>query len=113
MGLGFSPHARLHAAESVFTSTAMGALATWLLWRGTPRDRPLRMAVAALVATVHWGTYNLAALVPTTDLIDEHHPVPRVLGVPANLLLQNGVAGLILTGYLLDRRQQRATSRGA
>lgn len=103
---GFSPHARLHATESIFTSTAMGALAGWLLWRGTPATRPLRMGVAAVIPTVHWGTYNLAVLVPTTSIDEDDGPVPRVLGVPANLLIQNVFAVLTAAGYLLDRHDQ-------
>lgn len=106
----FSPHARLHATESVFTSTIMGALAGWLLWRGTPATRPLRMAVAALIPTAHWGTYNLAVLVPTTSIDGDDEPVPRVLGFPANLLIQNTFAVLTAVGYLLDRHDQQANS---
>jgi hypothetical protein len=108
-GPGYSPHARLHATEAIFTATSMGSLALWLIWRGTAADRRTRMAVAALIPIMHWGTYNLAALVPTTSVDpDKKTRAPRLLGVlPVNLAAQNLLAFVTGIGYLVQTRLPR------
>lgn len=107
-GPGYSPHARLHATEAVFTSTGMGSLALWLIWRGTAADQRTRMAVAALIPIMHWGTYNLAALVPTTSVDTDQARVPRLLGfLPVNLAAQNFLAFVTGIGYLVQARFPR------
>jgi hypothetical protein len=82
--------------------------ALWLLWRRTPEPG----AVAAIPIS-YWGSFFAATLVPGTGVEDPSHPVPRVAGIPANMVAATvGVltAGL---GWYLDRRQrqtQRARS---
>lgn len=107
-GPGFSAHARLHATESVFTSTGMGLLALWLIWGGSPEDKKVRRIVATLIPVVHWGTYNFAALVPTTSVDDDGMKVPRVFGVlPINLMIQNIIAVITAIGYVIDVMSDR------
>lgn len=104
-GPGFSAHARLHATESVFTSTGMGLIALWLIWKRPQGDWATRRNVATLVPVIHWGTYNLAALVPTTSVDDDDVKVPRVFGfLPINLMIQNLIAIVTVIGYWLDAR---------
>ena len=104
-GPGFSSHARLHATESVFTSTGMGFVALWLIWKRPQGDWATRRTVATLIPVIHWGTYNLAALVPTTSVDDDDVKVPRVFGfIPVNLMVQNLIAIVAVIGYLLDVR---------
>ncbi len=102
-GPGFSAHARLHATESVFTSTGMGLIALWLIWKRPQQDWATRRNVAALIPIIHWGTYNLAALVPTTSVDDGERKVPRLFGIfPVNLVAQNLIALVTAVGYWLD-----------
>ena len=104
-GPGFSAHARLHATESVFTSTGMGLIALWLIWKRPQADRATNRSVAALIPILHWGTYNLAALVPTTSVDDDEVKVPRLFGyIPINLFIQNLIALITAVGYWLDVR---------
>ncbi len=106
-GPGFSAHARLHATESVFTSTAMGLVALWLIWKRPQTDRATTRAVAALIPIIHWGTYNFAALVPTTAVDDDGMRVPRIFGfLPVNLMVQNLIALMSVVGYVLDARNR-------
>lgn len=103
-GPGFSAHARLHAAESVFTSTGMGLVALWLIWKRPQGNEATNKAVATLIPVIHWGTYNLAALVPTTSVDDDNARVPRIFGVlPVNLMIQNLIAMVTIVGYFIDR----------
>ncbi len=104
-GPGFSAHARLHATELVFTSTGMGLIALWLIWKRPQSDWATRRNVATLIPVIHWGTYNLAALVPTTSVDDDGVKVPRVFGfLPINLMIQNLIAIVTVIGYWLDTR---------
>ncbi len=106
-GPGFSAHARLHATESVFTSTGMGLVALWLIWKRPQSDWATSKKVATLIPVIHWGTYNLAALVPTTSVDDDEVKVPRVFGfLPINLMVQNLIAIVTLIGYWLDARSR-------
>lgn len=106
-GPGFSAHARYHAAESIFTSTGMGLIALWLIWKRPQQDWAMRRNVAALIPIIHWGTYNLAAFVPTTSVDGDERKLPRLFGViPLALVAQNMVAVVTAIGYWVDRCQR-------
>jgi hypothetical protein len=106
----WSPHARFHGAVSLGMTSLLSALALWLLWRRSI-DREAATTMAAMIPIAYWGSFFPAILVPGTALEDPGHRLPRMAGVPTNLV---GAAATVLTaaaGWYLDRRgRARATS---
>jgi len=98
----WSPHARFHGVTYLGMAVSLAMTALWLLW-GWPARRETT-AAAAMIPIAYWGPFFVAPLVPGTALEDPGHPVPRVAGVPANLL---GAAATTLSaavGWYLDGR---------
>lgn len=81
-------------------------LALWLLWRPGQRagDRDLAVKTAALLPTISWVPFFVALAVPGTAVEDEPGHLPRVAGVPANLLPATLVPAISALGYALHRR---------
>lgn len=105
-GPGWGPHARLHGTAGVLTSTGEGALVTALALR--PGQS---LGVAAALPALHWFTFNLAALVPTTSVDEVDHPVPRLAGrFPVNLVAQNVLGLAAVAGWCLHRWGTRAAA---
>ena len=102
----WAPHARFHAAAGWGTITGSQLLALWLTWRPGqgPAEHDLAMKTAALLPAIAWVPFFPALATPGTGVEDEPGHLPRVLGIPANLVpatLVPAVAGL---GDLLHRR---------
>ena len=100
------PHARFHAAAGWTTIAGSQLLALWLVWRPGERhaERDLAVRIAALLPAIAWLPFFPALVTPGTAVEDEPGHLPRVAGVPANLVpaaLVPAIAGL---GYLLHRR---------
>jgi hypothetical protein len=104
----WSPHARFHGVTSLGMALTLSPVALWLLWRPSA-DAEAAVTVAALIPIAYWGPFFVAPLVPGTALEDPGHPVPRLGGLPANLL---GAGAAVLTSglgwYLVRRQRSRA-----
>jgi hypothetical protein len=85
-------------------------MALWLLWRRSA-DRDAATTMAAMIPIAYWGPFFPATLVPGTALEDPGHRLPRIAGIPTNVL---GAGATVLTaalGWFLARRgPARATA---
>ena len=105
----WSPHARFHGAVSLGMTSLLSSMALWLLWRRSA-DRDAATTMAAMIPIAYWGSFFPATLVPGTALEDPGHRLPRIAGVPANLL---GAGATVVTaglGWYLDRRGRARTT---
>jgi hypothetical protein len=83
----------------------------WLLRRpGTHGERELALKIAALCPILSYAPFFIAEALPGSEAEDEPGEVPRVAGVPVNLLVAGVMSGLSALGYLLTRAGDR-TSR--
>jgi hypothetical protein len=103
-------HARFHGVTALATAVTLSSLNVWSLWSG-PSDEAAARLYAAAVPVAYWAPFFLAPLVPGTAVDDPPHPVPRLAGIPANLLGAAATTATAATGWLIDRRASRA--RGA
>jgi hypothetical protein len=100
------PHARFHAAAGWGTVAGSQLLALWLLWRPGPRaDDDLAVATAALLPVVCWAPFFAAAATAGAAVEDEPGHLPRVAGVPLNLVPATLVPAICALGYALHRRR--------
>lgn len=100
------PHARFHGAAGWGTVTGSQLLALWLIWhpgRGST-ERDLAIKTAALLPTIAWIPFFPALATPGTSVEDQPGQLPRVAGVPANLVPATLVPAVAALGYLLHRR---------
>jgi len=99
---GWSPHARFHGVVALVMNAILAPLAVWLLWRRDPEP-----GVVAAFPAAYWGAFFAAALVPGTGVEDPGHPVPRLAGIPANMIA--AAVGVLTAGlgWYLDRRTGR------
>lgn len=100
------PHARFHGAAGWGTVTGSQLLALWLLWRpaSSATDEDLAARTAALLPAVAWLPFFPALLTRGTAVEDERGHLPRVAGIPLNLIPAALVPTLSAFGYLLHRR---------
>jgi hypothetical protein len=100
------PHARFHGVAGWGTVASSQLLALWLLWRRGQQktDRDLGVAVAALLPVIAWAPFFPALATPGTAVEDEPGHLPRVLGVPLNLVPATLVPTAAAVGYALHRR---------
>jgi tryptophan-rich sensory protein len=100
------PHARFHGAAGWGTVTASQLLVLWLVWRPA-QDRAaedLAVKIAALLPVIAWMPFFAALATPGTAVEDEPGQLPRIFGVPANLVPATLVPAVAGIGYLLHRR---------
>ena len=78
----------------------------WLIWRhGEERaERDLAIKTAALLPLIAWTPFFPALAAPGTGVEDEPGHLPRIAGVPANLVPAALVPAIAWLGYLLHRR---------
>jgi hypothetical protein len=101
------PHARFHAASAVVTDVGWSAVSLWLLRRpGSGDAQELALKVAALSPILSYAPFFLAEALPGSEAEDEPGAVPRVAGVPVNLLVAGVLSGLSALGYLLTRTDE-------
>jgi hypothetical protein len=95
-------HARFHGVTALAMTTALASLNIWSLWHGAagPADR----LFAAAVPVAYWAPFFAAPLVPGTAIEDPPHPVPRLAGMPTNLLGAAATTATAVAGWFLDRR---------
>ena len=92
----WSPHARFHGIVSLGMNATLAPVALWMVWRRRPEPGP-----AALISIAYWGWFFGAALVSGTDVEDPGHPVPRVAGIPANMVAATAGVSLAVLGRCL------------
>ncbi len=99
------PHARFHGAAGWGSIVGSQLLALWLLWRPgqLSAERDLGVKTAALVPTIAWAPFWLALATPGTAVEDEPGHLPRVAGVPANLVPATLIPAICALGYTLHR----------
>jgi hypothetical protein len=100
------PHARFHSAAGWGTVAGSQLLALWLLWRPGQRagERDLAVKTAALLPTISWAPFFLALSTPGTAVEDQPGHLPRVAGVPLNLVPATLIPAISALGYALHRR---------
>ena len=98
----WSPHARFHGIVALVMNAILAPLALWLLWR-----RDTEPGAVAAFPAAYWGSFFAAALVPGTGVEDPGHPVPRLGGLPANMVA--AAVGVLTAGvgWYLDRGARR------
>jgi hypothetical protein len=100
------PHARFHGAAGWGTVAGAQLVALWLLWRpaSSTAEQDLAARTAALLPAVAWAPFFAALATPGTAVEDEPGHLPRVAGVPLNLVPATLVPAVAALGYLLHRR---------
>jgi hypothetical protein len=102
-------HARFHGVVALGTALTMSAFALWRLWAPSA-DRHARRDLAAAAPLAYWGSFFAATLVRGTGVDDPPHPVPRVAGLPVNMLFAGVISVLTVGGWALDRTFDRGDS---
>jgi Family of unknown function (DUF6640) len=100
------PHARFHSAAGWGTVATSQLLALWLLWRpgGQGDHSDVAVKVAALLPALAWMPFFPALLTPGTAVEDEPGHLPRVWGIPLNLVPATLIPLSSAVGYALYRR---------
>jgi hypothetical protein len=96
-------HARFHGVVSLAMATTLSGFAIWRLWSPASDTRSGR-ALAAAVPLAYWAPFFAATRFPGADVEDPPHAVPRVAGVPTNLLGAAATSATAAAGWLLDRQ---------
>jgi hypothetical protein len=96
------PHARFHMATSLGMATILSPVALWLLWR-RPHD-PAAVTVAALIPIAYWAPFFPAAGLRGAGLEDPGVRLPRLAGLPTNVLGAGATTLSAGLGWYLDRR---------
>jgi uncharacterized protein DUF6640 len=100
------PHARFHNAAGWGTVAGSQLLTLWLLWRPgqQPGERDLAVKTAALLPVISWAPFFFALSTPGAAVEDEPGHLPRITGIPANLVPAALIPALSALGYALHRR---------
>ena len=100
------PHARFHGAAGWGTVAGSQLLALWLLWRPGQQagERELAVKTAALLPVIAWAPFFLALSTRGTAVEDQPGHLPRLAGVPANLVPATLIPVISALGYALHRR---------
>lgn len=99
------PHARFHNATGWGTITGTQLLALWLLWRPRQqaRDHDAAVTTAALLTAIAWAPFFPALALSGAGVEDEPGHLPRIAGVPLNLVPAALIPAGSALGYLLHR----------
>ena len=98
----WTAHARFHAASGVAINFALGLLGLGLLARGG-FDNQETLLLCALIPVIAWGSFFVAILVPGSKAEDHPGQIPRLLGMPINMVLAASFCLMSIAGYLLAR----------
>jgi hypothetical protein len=100
------PHARFHSAAGWGTVAGMQLFALWLLWRPQQQasNGDAAVTTAAVLPVLAWLPFFLAFALPGSAVEDEPGHLPRIAGVPANLIPAALVPALSTLGYALHRQ---------
>jgi len=99
-------HARFHGVTALAMTTVLSSANIWFIWSRENGQTTARFFAAA-VPVAYWAPFFVAPLVPGTAVDDPAHPVPGVVGVPANLLGAAATTATAVVGWLIDRRSAR------
>jgi hypothetical protein len=103
------PHARFHGIVGITAVTCWSITAIWLLWRpGSPRERDLGARIAALTSAFSWAPFFLAVALPGAGFEDTPGAVPRLVGIPGNMLSAALLTLVAAAGYALYRYEDYA-----
>jgi hypothetical protein len=93
-------HARFHGVTALAMAAALSSVNIW----SRASDRPTAGFFAAAIPVANWAPFFLAPVVPGTEVDDPPHPVPRLGGVPTNLLGAAAATATAAAGWFIDRR---------
>lgn len=99
-------HARFHTMWAIFSASAVGLLALWLLWRG-PRAGHFGVHVSGAISSCVLGAFMLAAATMPLyggALSDPDGVPPLANGMDLNLLTFGAAFLMILAGWRLVAR---------
>jgi uncharacterized protein DUF6640 len=96
-------HAGFHGVVALAMATSLSGFAIWRLWSPSGDPRGGR-ALAAAVPLGYWAPFFAATRFPGAAVEDPPHMVPRVAGVPTNLLGAAPTTVTAAAGWLLDRQ---------
>jgi hypothetical protein len=102
-------HARFHGVTALAMTVTLSTVNLWSLWSGA-RDPSSTRFFAAAVPVAYWAPFLLAPLIPGTAIEDEPHPVPRMAGVPTNVLGAAATTATAIAGWYVDRRSAATAS---
>jgi hypothetical protein len=103
-------HARFHGVTALGMAATLSSVNIWFIWSGSgdwsgPGDRSGDRATvrffAAAVPVAYWAPFFLAPLVHGTAVDDPPHPVPRLAGVPTNLLGAAATTATATAGWVI------------
>ncbi len=105
------PHARFHGIVGITMVACWSITANWLLWRpGSRRERDLGAKIAALSSAFSWAPFFLAITLPGASFEDTPGAVPRLAGVPGNMLSAAVLTLVAAAGYALHRYEDAASA---
>jgi hypothetical protein len=96
-------HARFHGVTALAMATTLSSAAIASVWSASG-ERSTARFFAAAVPIAYWAPFFVALLVPGTGIDDEPHPVPRLAGMPTNLLGAAATTATAAAGWYIDRR---------
>ena len=103
-------HARFHTMWAIFSASAVGLLALWMLWRG-PQAGRIGVHVSGAISSCVLGAFMLAAATMPLyggALSDPDGVPPLANGMDLNLLTFGAALLLILVGWRLIARRAPA-----
>ena len=95
-------HARFHGVTALAMAASLSSASVWSLW-SAKTNRSTTRFFAAAVPIAYWAPFFFAPLVPGTGIDDPPHPVPRLAGIPTNLLGAAATTATAAAGWLIDR----------
>lgn len=95
-------HARFHGVTALAMVSTLSSVSVWSIWSDRS-DASTARFFAAAVPVAYWAPFFLAPLVPGTAVDDPPHPVPRLAGVPTNLLGAAATSATAVAGWLVAR----------
>jgi tryptophan-rich sensory protein len=100
------PHARFHGAAGWGTVVSAQLVSLWLVWRPNREttERDLAFKIAALLPTIAWAPFFFALAMPGTAVEDDPGHLPRIAGIPVNLVPATLIPAVSGVGYALHRR---------
>jgi hypothetical protein len=83
-------------------ASTLSIVGLWALWRRST-DKLLGSVVAAAVPIAYWGAFYVALLVPGTGVEDPGITLPRVVGIPVNIVAATGQVLASAVGFACHR----------
>jgi hypothetical protein len=99
------PHARFHGVAGWGTIAGSQLFGLWLLWHPGQQeeDRDMAVMTAAALSALAWLPFFAAVATPGAEVEDEPGHLPRIAGVPLNLVPASLIPAVSALGYALYR----------